>query len=567
MNSRIKVLVADDNAVDRRLLAKIIQQQGHQVIQAETGKQAIDCYLSDEPDIILMDVMMPELDGKEAARAIKELAGEKLVPIIFLTSLVEAQELADCLDSGGDDFLNKPYNHIILKAKVDAFVRMKNMHATLLEQRDTIARNNQHMLHEQHVAKAVFDNVAHSGCLNADNIRYLLSPLAVFNGDVLLAARKPKSGMHVFLGDFTGHGLPAAIGAMPMAEIFYGMTAKGFSLRDILREINIKLKNILPVGFFCCAGVVDLDFAKRDINIWMGGVPDSYLLSAEAKDYEVIRSHHLPLGVLGNEDFDDSMTSYDMHDGDRLFMCSDGIVEARDVNDDMFGEERLQAIFDQASSDIDLFEVIKQQVNDFIGGAERGDDTTLIELSMLDEKAFEHSNMSILQGPMSGPRDWSMDYELGVESLKVFNPLPMLLHIVMEVPGLRMIGGQLYTIMAELYSNAFEHGILELDSSLKLSANGFSIYYKERERLVSELAQGFVKISMKHLDYSSMGGCLIITMEDSGRGFDVKNKTNIASMGANTQLSGRGISLVDSLCHSLQYNDAGNKVTVEVHWP
>src|SRR5690606_40932182 len=86
------------------------------------------------------------------------------------------------------------------------------------------ARHNEHLLREQHVAKAVFDKVAHSGCLDAPNIRYMQSPYALFNGDLLLAAYKPSGGMHVMLGDFTGHGLPAAIGAMPLAELFYGMT-------------------------------------------------------------------------------------------------------------------------------------------------------------------------------------------------------------------------------------------------------------------------------------------------------------------------------------------------------
>ena len=181
----MKILIADDNTSDRLLLKKIISKQGHTVIEAENGKLAIDSYVKEAPDIILMDVLMPELDGKEAAKEIKRLAGEDLIPIIFLTSLIDAQSLADCLESG-DDFLSKPYNHIILKAKIDAFVRMRTMHAILQKQRDTIVENNQHMLHEQHVAKAVFDNVAHSGCLNAANIKYMLSPLAVFNGDVLL---------------------------------------------------------------------------------------------------------------------------------------------------------------------------------------------------------------------------------------------------------------------------------------------------------------------------------------------------------------------------------------------
>lgn len=126
---------------------------------------------------------------------------------------------------------------------------MKTMHETLQHQRDEIAENHHHMLQEQMVAKKVFDNIAHSGCLDAQNIKYMLSPLAVFNGDLLLAARKPSGGMYVLLGDFTGHGLPAAIGALPMAEIFYGMAAKGYDLRVILRELNLKLKTILPAGF------------------------------------------------------------------------------------------------------------------------------------------------------------------------------------------------------------------------------------------------------------------------------------------------------------------------------
>ena len=68
------------------------------------------------------------------------------------------------------------------------------------------------------------------------NIRYLLSPYALFNGDLLLAACTPSGNMHLLLGDFTGHGLPAAVGAMPLAEVFYGMTAKGFGLAETLRE-------------------------------------------------------------------------------------------------------------------------------------------------------------------------------------------------------------------------------------------------------------------------------------------------------------------------------------------
>jgi len=562
----MKILIADDNTSDRLLLKKIISKQGHTVIEAENGKLAIDSYVKEAPDIILMDVLMPELDGKEAAKEIKRLAGEDLIPVIFLTSLVDAQSLADCLESG-DDFLSKPYNHIILKAKIDAFVRMRTMHATLQKQRDTIVENNQHMLHEQHVAKAVFDNVAHSGCLNAANIKYMLSPLAVFNGDVLLAARKPSGGMHVFLGDFTGHGLPAAIGAMPMAEIFYGMTAKGFGIRDILREINLKLKSILPVGFFCCAAVVDLSFTKRSISMWMGGVPDCYLLSDAGREFKSIRSHHLPLGVLSSEKFDDEMTDHAMDIGDRLFMWSDGIIEARNAESEMFGEDRLLSIFQRELPTDDLFEAVKSHVSDFVGESERDDDTTIIELRMVEESELEQSELVMEQGTVTGPSDWSLEYELGVDSLKHFNPLPLLMHIMMEVPALRVMSGQLFTVVAELFSNGLEHGVLNLDSSLKSTSSGFAEYYTLRQQRLDELKKGFIKVSMKHNSIGGRSGIFTLSIEDSGPGFDYPDKFVQVPSESQKKLCGRGIPLIYSLCHSLEYVGSGNKVVAEIHWP
>jgi CheY-like chemotaxis protein len=562
----MKILIADDNISDRLLLGKIISKQGHEVIEASNGKIAIECFVEESPDIILMDVLMPEMDGKEAAQEIKRLAGDDLIPIIFLTSLNDAQSLADCLESG-DDFLSKPYNHIILKAKVDVLSRMRTMHATLQKQHDTIVKNNQHMLHEQHVAKAVFDNVAHSGCLNASNIKYMLSPLAVFNGDVLLAARKPSGGMHIFLGDFTGHGLPAAIGAMPMAEIFYGMTAKGFGIRDILREINMKLKSILPIGFFCCAAVVDLSFTKRSISMWMGGVPDSYLLSDEGRKLESIRSHHLPLGVLSSEQFDDEMTDHTMENGDRLYMWSDGIIEARNADSDMFGEERLRSIFESGLSPDSLFETVKERVSDFVGESERDDDTTIIELRMVDESELEDSELVMKQGTITGPSDWSLEYELGVDSLRHFNPLPLLMHIMMEVPALRIMGGQLFTVVAELYSNALEHGVLKLDSSLKSTPSGFAEYYSLRQEKLDSLVNGFVKVGMKHQSAGGRSGIFTLSIEDSGSGFDYPERFVKVQGESQKKFSGRGIPLIYSLCQSLEYLGSGNKVVAEIHWP
>ncbi len=559
----VKVLIADDNDADRMILNAIVQKQGHLVVMARDGAEAVDKFESERPHIVLLDVLMPKMDGYEAARRIKEIAGEELVPIIFLTSIKDVHALAECLDAGGDDFMSKPYNRVILEAKLKAFNRMRGMHATLQHQRDQIAIHNEHLVHEQEVAKAVFDNVAHLGCLNAKNIKYLLSPLAVFNGDVLLATRKPSGGMYVLLGDFTGHGLPAAIGAMPMAEIFYGMAIKGFSMRDILREINQKLKNILPVSVFCCACMVDMDFRKNMIKVWLGGLPDCFLYRAESKEFISIGSRNLPLGVLDNDFFKDDMQIFEMTANDRLYIWSDGIHEACNVNQEMYGEERLVEVFRQAEKADDLFDSIKNSVTEFIGNTERSDDITMVEVKMVEEEYLKDTALIFPSSKSDGPTDWAVSYELRDDTLKTCNPLPLLLHIIMEVPGLHPFSGEVYTILAELYSNALEHGVINLKSEMKSTPLGFAKYYSERSRLLRELKNGFVRFHLSHKP-SVDGGNLIIRVEDSGPGFGYDKFDNPEkSLNA---YCGRGIALIQELCKSLQFVGAGNIVEVDFEW-
>lgn len=127
----LTILIADDNFTDRMILSAITRREGHTVLEAENGDEAVQSYAAARPDLVLMDALMPVMDGMEAAREIRRIAGDELVPIIFLTSLQDAESLAECLDAGGDDFLSKPYSRVILQAKIKAFGRMRAMHHAL----------------------------------------------------------------------------------------------------------------------------------------------------------------------------------------------------------------------------------------------------------------------------------------------------------------------------------------------------------------------------------------------------------------------------------------------------
>lgn len=580
--TQLKVLIAEDSAPDRLILESIVSQMDHIPIAVSDGAQAIQAFDTENPDIVLMDVLMPVMGGLEAAEKIRKQSLQDIVPIIFLTSLTDSESLIECLEVGGDDFIPKPYNRVVLQSKIKAFARMRELHQTLAEQKKVIEKNNRNLMQEQEVAKQVFDKITHSGSLDDGYLRYYMSPLAVFNGDVLVSEVSPTGSMVVLLGDFTGHGLPAAIGSMPLATTFYGMVRKGFSVSDIMREINQKLHEILPVGFFCCATCLDINFEYKRVRIWNGGLPESFLYRKSTDSYEMLSGNNLPLGVLPGKSFNAETQRIKLDLGDRIYMWSDGIFEARNAAGDMFGEDRLHTLMHRMKGKDSLFDKVLGYVHGHIGMSEKDDDISLVEIEVKDIKPViksEHT-VSAGQGRLS---DWKMDFTLEANSLKDFDPLPLLTNIINEVPGLRPHRTVLYTVLAELYSNALEHGVLGLKSEIKNSVEGFTEYYNQRAELLDGLKEGHVCFSIEHQannDNPGLEGELKVRITDSGNGFDLDkeikeepsaNETNTKTPDTldeqkKTFYHGRGLTLMSSVCKSLIIHPPGNDVEVRFLW-
>lgn len=560
----LKILIADDSNSDRLLLKAIVLKQGHIPLLAADGIEAIDIFKQEKPDIILLDALMPRLDGFETAKYIKAHSGDYFIPIIFLTSLSEADSLARCLEVGGDDFLTKPYNNIILKAKIHAFRRMLKMHVTLQQQRDQIALHNERLVREQEVAKLTFDKIAHEGSLSAPNIRYRLSPMAIFNGDVLLAAMRPNGNLCVLLGDFTGHGLAAAIGAMPLSQTFYSMVAKGFSISDMLVEMNHKLKEILPVGVFCCAVMLDMDFRSKQVEVWNGGMPDCYLFHPKNASMTSITSSHVALGILPTNQFVVKTSMYRMDDGDRLYLWSDGIIEAENQQNEMFGQQRLKDLFIHNPQPDSLFDTINNAVDNFVANSNSTDDLSIAEITMVDEALLQKKQLPAAKLIYPAKEaDFVFSFEFKAASLRNSEPLHLLYRVLSDLPGLQTYSKDLFTVLSELYSNALEHGVLRLASSLKSSYQGFSDYYEQRSELLQTLEEGFIRFDIGYRYMNDLSQ-LSVVVTDSGDGFDLSAlPTESAGL---AKYSGRGLPLVRAFCQSVQYLGKGNQVKILFEW-
>ena len=131
--TKMKVLAVDDNRTNLHILQVFLKKLGHDVILAENGEEAVARFQSESPDLVLLDIMMPVMDGFEAARRIKAMTRDRWTPVIFLSALNRDENLVEGLDAGADDYLTKPINFVVLEAKLRSMQRSLTMQQVAID--------------------------------------------------------------------------------------------------------------------------------------------------------------------------------------------------------------------------------------------------------------------------------------------------------------------------------------------------------------------------------------------------------------------------------------------------
>jgi diguanylate cyclase (GGDEF)-like protein len=128
----VKVLLVDDTLTDRLVIKSYLKSMGHEIVIGENGEQAVSLFASEAPDLVLLDVIMPVMNGYEAARRIRASTAE-WIPIIFLSAKTTAEDIAAGIEAGGDDYLLKPVDQLVITAKMGAMERIATMRRTLIK--------------------------------------------------------------------------------------------------------------------------------------------------------------------------------------------------------------------------------------------------------------------------------------------------------------------------------------------------------------------------------------------------------------------------------------------------
>lgn len=559
----VSILVVDDSRLQRALLMELLRGAGYQVIAAENGEMAVETFVREKPDMVIMDIIMPVMDGIQATEKIRALSDQAgYVPIVFVTEADSGRYLEQCVAAGGDDFIPKPVNSTVLNAKIRSLLRIRRHSQEQFEQQQLLLKYQQQVAREQEVAAAIYERSIQAGFMESPNLKFLNSAMSSFNGDVLLSGRTPSGSQNILLGDFTGHGLIASLGVAPAAEVFYGMTAKGFGVRQIALEINRKLKAKLPVDMFFGACFVSLDPLNGRLEICTGGLPDHYLCNAVSGEIRVIESNNLPLGIVQSDQLDLVIHQFDVGVDDWFYMFSDGVIEAEDAHGRQFGAEAVLGCLKPGGGGARTgFDHIVRTLDRWRQDLAQSDDMTLVELNC-DPAAIgplAQDRVAAMQTTEVGR--WEFQTEFDAPTLKQVNPVPTIMHGILEMPAMATIREPLFRILSELFTNALEYGVLQLDSSVRQQENGVDRYYALKQERLDALDEGSIRISVAHTPQPG-GGELTVIVEDSGPGFDSSCEVQTS---AETDCL-QGIGMLLDLCRSLEYSGRGNSVRAVYQW-
>ncbi|NPA71186.1 MAG: fused response regulator/phosphatase [Gammaproteobacteria bacterium] len=373
---RSTILVVDDEPINRFILEDLIGEV-YDLVLLEDAQACIDYFAKAESvvaDLILLDVSMPGMDGFELCRLLKGGAKTEQIPIIFLTAKISMEDERLGLKLGAVDYITKPFTESILLARIETHIHLRLTHLRLEESLERLEKERAYI---EYIMLSMRDDFRFS----TQGLSTLISPVETSNGDLVLSTELRPGHRHILMGDFTGHGLSAAMAGPLVSSLFYTQAEQGIPLEETAMILNRELFKKLPTNIFMGAVFLDWDLTNNIVKIWNCGMPD-VLLFRDGVCYQRVASQSLSLGIV--DSFFDSMRPVALHcrEGDMIFGCSDGVQEVHASSGEAFGDDRIEEVFKSLFLTGKDLSSVQALLEAFAGEKGIEDDATCIQLTI-----------------------------------------------------------------------------------------------------------------------------------------------------------------------------------------
>ncbi|MCW4627586.1 response regulator [Marinomonas rhodophyticola] len=262
--------------VYREIISLCAEKEHVTVKSVASYDEAITAFIDYIPDMVTLDVIIKGGSGLELVKQLKILSGNRFVPMIFLASHTTDSVMDKCFKAGADDFIPKPFNEVLFNIRLKTHMRHVELMKEMYRKNKALTYYQTMIEREHEMAHHVLDHIQTRSENNSDQVAITRLSAASFNGDLALVKTRSDEARLVFVGDFTGHGLPASIGALPVMQAFFDAVDDLIDINQLAIKINKILFSILPDYMFC-AGYLILMTPSGEFTYWGGGMPNAFI--------------------------------------------------------------------------------------------------------------------------------------------------------------------------------------------------------------------------------------------------------------------------------------------------
>jgi sigma-B regulation protein RsbU (phosphoserine phosphatase) len=376
-----KILIVDDQEENCAVLQRRLEKEGHTCAAVFDGATALERLAAEDFDLVLLDIMMPGIDGREVLRRIKTDEKLRHLPVIMISALDQIESVVACIEQGAEDYLPKPFNPVLLRARIGSSLDRKRLRdaeqaafAALKESQEKLAGE---LAEAAAYVQSVLPAPATTGAVRAD---WAFIPSSSLGGDAFVYGPVRDGKFGICLLDVTGHGVGAALLSISVLNVIRGESLPGVDFGDpaaVLEGLNAAFPMEKHGEMFFTAWCGMYDPSTRIMRFAAGGHPPSILVRADGTT-DILAAKGPVLGAMDGMKFPAVETEIPV--GARLFVFSDGAYEIARADGSMMGHGDLRDLLAKAPREGGV-EWIMEHLREINPHPVFDDDVSLVELS------------------------------------------------------------------------------------------------------------------------------------------------------------------------------------------
>lgn len=382
------LLVVDDNEMNRDMLSRRLQRKGYSVALATGGSEALQMISDAKYDLVLLDIMMPDIDGMEVLRRVREKHSAVELPIIIASAKDRGEDVVLALELGASDYVTKPLDFPVVMARVQTQMALKRAH-------EEISEAHRRMKQDLQAAARIQHSLIPSRAPASDRASFgwVFRPCVELAGDILDIFQLDEHHIGLYLIDVCGHGVASALLSVTLSRVLSHMSSESLLLRRTTDQPNeivspaqvaATLNRRFPMDnagqyFTFCYGVLDL--RSLEFRYVCAGHPPPVYVRSDGS-VQSFESSSFAIGWFPDAQYEEHVLK--LSPGERLYFYSDGVVEAPTATGDEFEIDRLLHLL-HVGHELKLqgsLDEVMLELENWTAGTEQNDDITMVAVEI-----------------------------------------------------------------------------------------------------------------------------------------------------------------------------------------